>query len=617
MCGIAGYIGQGHQEKTRRMTDLQYHRGPDDFGYFDDCENSISLGHRRLSIIDIKGGKQPLYNEDKTLALVYNGEIYNFRQLRDILQKKGHRFQTGTDSEVIVHGYEEYGESLPQKLEGMFAFALWDAKTKSLFCARDRFGIKPFYYSNANGKFLFASEQKAVSAVFDEELSVNLNSFFSYFVIGFLTSNESIFKHIKSLAPGHALTWKEGSIKTQVYWSPRYADHKESVDLQGTLGNVREKVKSSVRSHLLSDVPVGLTLSGGLDSSIIAAVLAELRKEIGGNEKIQAYTVGFGLLTDETPYAEMICKMHGIDIQKRSVDPESAIEELPAIIWHLEEPSTNVTAITAYQWAKAIASDRKVTLVGEGADELFGGYPQYKMFVPPFSILPMEVSAKLYRYMFLQPPLGIINKLVGHLPDSENEIETVYYEDYLGAYKKRNSSLESVLEFDSKYQLPNNQLNRVDKMSMAHSLEARVPFLDNDLFDLVWRLPDKLKINGSIQKYILREAFKGKLPREIYKRPKIGKKGSQSLFPIVKNIAIDKYLKNMISSGRFKGTAYFSRATLNALMEGRLGNYPVVGDRIRLKLLYSVFMFLLWHQIFIDNPKQDYRQVSLKDLINW
>jgi asparagine synthase (glutamine-hydrolysing) len=371
-----------------------------------------------------------------------------------------------------------------------------------------------------------------------------------------------------------------------------------------------EKLEVAVESHLVSDVPIGLTLSGGLDSSILAALISKKLKKDGNTDSFHAYTIGYGLESDEVPFAKLVCDKFKINHHVKIIDPLSALEDLPSIIWHLEEPLSNVTAITAYQWAKFMSVDLKVALIGEGADEVFGGYPQHRLFSGIIGATPFPVSKWVYRHAFLQAPLGFLGDLFAGGKEVRERIDDVYHQNYLESFKRRESSLKSVLGFDLEYQLPNNQLLRIDRMTMAHSLEARVPFLDHHLVESVWNWPDCWKINGSTQKYILRKAFAKILPKEILNRPKVGRKGTQSISSIVLS-GLEKPLRTIIEEKKFKGLELFDVSVLRDVLDRKRNVSLILGDRSRAKLLYTVFMFLLWHRIYIESNSAKFEKIPL------
>lgn len=614
MCGICGYYGKGDEALLKKMNDLMVHRGPDDEGVWIDQTIPIGLAMRRLSIIDLSTGAQPLFNEDKSLVIVFNGEIYNYKALKYELVKKGHRFISQSDTEVLIHGYEEYGQELPKYLNGMFAFALWDGNKKLLFCARDRIGIKPFYYFHGDGRFLFASEQKPLLTALDALPDINRKSLLRHLIIGFYTGPFTLFEDIKQLPPGNFLILENGKITQKEYWRLHSERTGFSDNENSAAELLRETLVQVVKDHMVSDVPVGLTLSGGLDSSILAAIISMQENNNNGYRRLHAYTVGFGRQSDELPYARLVSSRFPINAHEHVCNPRDAIDELSAVIWHLEEPLSNITAITAYQWAKFIARDLKVTLVGEGSDELFAGYLQYRLFGGFSGLVPSKVSQRLFRYACLQPPLGLIIRLLGGAKDVRDEAMHVYHDEYLGAFDG-SSGLRGAMMFDMEHELSNNQLLRVDRMSMAHSLEARVPYLDHRLVEMIWGWPDKLKINGKTQKYILRNAYRDVLPESVINRPKVGVGGSQPIFPILFQDGLKELLTRVLTNRKFPAVDWFDPKIINGILQGRMGIYPVLGSRIRDKLLYALLVFVIWHRLFVERKIMKRSSVpGLKDL---
>jgi asparagine synthase (glutamine-hydrolysing) len=599
MCGICGIIGKTGKNKIRGMNSLMRHRGPDDEGYYFSSDPPVCMGMRRLSIIDLESGSQPIFNEDKTIALVFNGEIYNYKQLRSILIEKGHKFFTKSDTEILVHGYEEYGFELPKHLNGMFAFALWDQRKKTLFCARDRFGMKPFYYYFKNNLFIFASEQKPILHALDYTPEINRRSLLRHLIIGFYTGPYALFKDIKQLSPGNILILQDSRKKIIPYYKLCSNQRNDSVSEEQACEFIREEIGRSVRAHMVSDVPVGLTLSGGLDSSIIAYEMSsEIRRKKLDN--IHAYTVGFGHSSDEIPFARSVSNRYNMLSSEFICSPGKAIEDIPSIVWFLEEPLSNITAITAYQWAKLISRDIKTTLVGEGADEIFAGYFHYRAFAGLYGLLPGSLAAKFYRNTFLQPPMQLIIDLLGGGKDIAHEAKMIYHDEFLSQIMAAKKGLQGILMFDLKHELPNNQLLRVDRMSMAHSLEARVPYLDHRLVEMVMALPDRFKIRGKRQKFILKKAFKDIIPPSIIDRPKIGPKGSQPIFPILFRAGLEEKIIQNLTNPRIHALKWFNPKIINDLINKRKGVYPVIGTRIRDKLLYALFMFTIWNGLFIE-----------------
>src|SRR5574337_2148237 len=374
MCGIAGFVGAGDRDQLERMVKLLVHRGPDDEGVF--ALPGIGLGMRRLSIIDLPGGRQPMVNEDESLRIVFNGEIYNFRDLRSDLLRRGHRFRTQSDTEVILHLYEELGPACVERFRGMFAFALWDGPRKRLLLGRDRMGKKPLYYWHRDGLFLFASEIKALLSHPAVSRALDWEAFHHYLAFGYTPADRSIFDGIAKLPPAHTATLSEGVLALQRYWAlPRGSSMPESrASVQDVTARVRTALREAVRLRLESDVPLGVFLSGGIDSSAVVASMREVT-----SQRIATFSIGFGRAAssfDELPYARMVAERFGTDHHEEILEPRVA-DLLPAIVHHFDEPFADSSAIPAFVVAQATARHVKVALSGIGGDETFGGYPRY------------------------------------------------------------------------------------------------------------------------------------------------------------------------------------------------------------------------------------------------
>lgn len=591
MCGICGYFGVP-DIPLERMNDTIAHRGPDSSGQWEHEGLPLGLAMRRLAIIDLEHGHQPFFNDDGKVVCVFNGEIYNFRELAAELKELGYSFRTRSDVEVLVRGWEQWGEELPNRLRGMFAFAIWDERRGELFLSRDRLGIKPLYYTEGSDGFIFGSEIKAVLAGRRSGPAENRRSTWRHLVCGFLTSWDTMFDGIRQLPPGCSMKVKQGSIVVSRYWDLEATAIIE-MDNRQSEEQIRALLSESVREHLISDVTVGLTLSGGLDSTILARLISEN----SGYSGMRAYTWAWGAPTDETPYAKQAADAFGLNWILETGSPKEALKELERVVYHLEEPLSNVTALTAWGWARRIASDMKVTLVGEGADELFGGYFQYKFFSLPQFAMPMRLRAELFRLGYLQPPLTLLRAMAGNDRQAKETIDTIYHDEFLPKFRQQ-KGMRAVQGFDIAYELANNQLLRIDKMTMAHGLEARVPYLDHRLVEMAWGLPDTSKIRSGVGKIALRQAFSGKVPDAITNRPKSGPKGSQPLYPLLVQEGIETMIMSRLE-GENPELDWIDRGFLQKLLEGKRGVYPVFQSRIRDKVLYSLFMYCLWHDTFL------------------
>ncbi len=374
MCGICGFIGNYSQDVLERMTDIMSHRGPDDRGFYRDSD--VGLGHRRLSIIDLKTGHQPIFNEEESLVLIYNGETYNFKELKKELLKSGHVFKTNTDSEVIVHLYEEYGKSCVDYLRGMFAFAIWDKAKRELFLARDRFGIKPLYYTElTSGEFLFASEIKSLLQNDKIVREVDIEAFDQYFTFRYVPENKTMFKNIFKLEPGHILIRKNKTNRIKQYWDIEYNNGKyDGAREDDVAKDITESLEESIRIRLVSDVPLGAYLSGGLDSSFIVGLMSKTCKD-----PVETFSIGFeDAKLDESKYADIVAR-HFNTAHHKLIAKSNAVELIKKIIWHLDEPLADAATIPTYMMSKLTRDYVTVVLSGEGADELFAGYDKYKI----------------------------------------------------------------------------------------------------------------------------------------------------------------------------------------------------------------------------------------------
>lgn len=552
MCGICGFSWKD-EELVKRMNDQLVHRGPDQDGIF--CDDNVSLGHRRLSIIDLsESGRQPMFNEDKSICLVFNGEIYNFQELRHSLSQKGHRFSSSSDSEVIIHAYEEYGTGVLEKLRGMFAFALYDQRNKSLFLARDRIGIKPLYYHHKNNRLVFASEIKAILEETSIERKVSHQALYDYLGFEFVPAPATMFQDIYKLPAGHYLMYRQGQIDIQRYWDLDFGHNSEHYSYNESVEKLREHLDYSVKSHLVSDVPLGVFLSGGLDSSTIVAMM---RRHISG--PLKTFTIGYEDKSfSELDYAAQVADYFGTDHQVLMLD-DIRPEYVEKTLYHLDEPMTDLSTVPLYLLCRQAREHVTVCLSGEGADESFAGYDRFK-------------ASKINRFFGLLPESlrkGIIGRAIASLPDqpqkkgavnmlkrfveganlppeghhlrwqyfaSETQSDRLFNEDFKAQavfdpfrrvrdYAERCRATDRInreIYLDMRYMMTDSVLMKVDKMSMASSLEVRVPLLDHVLVEFLASLPGNWKLKGLKTKYIFRSALEGLLPDNIVNRGKQG-----------------------------------------------------------------------------------------------
>jgi asparagine synthase (glutamine-hydrolysing) len=553
MCGIAGLVHFDHSPVDRNqlmsMTDIMAHRGPDASGYY--IDKFVGLGHRRLSIIDLEGGKQPLSNENGQIWITYNGEIYNFAAIRIELEKKGHKFKTNSDTEVIVHAYEEWGENCLQKFIGMFAFTVWDARNEKLFLARDRLGIKPLYFYFDKSIFVFASELKSFSQVPSVKKDIDSKSILQYLNYGYIQAPHTVFNGIQKLLPGHYISIKINGLKkiNQIkYWDVFY-EPDESITVADWKERIRDCLVDAVRMRLISDVPLGAFLSGGTDSSIVVGIMSQLQ-----NKPVKTFSIGFeDSKFNELEYARIVAKKFQTDHHEEIVSP-NAIDLLPKLVWQYDEPFGDSSAIPTYYVSKLARKFVTVTLSGDGGDELFAGYDHYRVlnrfkklhrvplsvrknmikFLTFFNNGKYEKSLVLRRLLESDDELALtlshtlkeyeISKILSKdmlaLGQSLSEIQKNSL-DYLNTYK--NLEVISRMQYlDTKTYLPDDILVKVDRASMLNSLEVRVPILDHRFVELVGKIPIRLKILRKERKYIFKETFKDLLPPELRYRPKMG-----------------------------------------------------------------------------------------------
>ena len=552
MCGICGFTWKD-QQLVNRMNTVMTHRGPDQEGIY--CCDDFSFGHRRLSIIDLsENGRQPMFNEDGTVCLVFNGEIYNFMELRDILKSKGHIFSSNSDSEVIIHAYEEYGLDVLQKLRGMFAFAIYDTKKKELLLARDRIGIKPLYYCQKGKDLIFGSEIKSVLEDRSIDRAVNTQALFDYVGFEFVPAPATMFKGINKLPAGHYLLYRNGEFKTEQYWDMNCSPLDSPPSFEEAVEQLRELMDQAVKSHLISDVPLGVFLSGGLDSSTLVALM---RRHIPGS--LKTFTIGYHDKSfSELDYAEQVATHFSTDHKVLMLDDLNA-DYVEKTLWHLDEPMTDLSTVPLYLLCGQAKKHVTVCLSGEGADESFAGYDRFK-------------ASKINRFFRLIPPVlrkQIIGRIVDRFPDqpqkkgainmlkrfveganlppegkhlrwqyftNDKQNDLLFNETFkqqcsfdgfrtIRDYSSRCRNTDAINEeiyLDMRFMMTDSVLMKVDKMSMANSLEIRVPFLDHVVVEYIASLPGSWKLNGMTTKYIFRAALKGLLPDNIVNRGKQG-----------------------------------------------------------------------------------------------
>ncbi|MFQ6014042.1 MAG: asparagine synthase (glutamine-hydrolyzing), partial [Anaerolineae bacterium] len=599
------------------------HRGPDDQGAF--VHGHIGLGNTRLAVIDLSPhGHQPMANEDESVWIVYNGEIYNFPQLRQHLAKKGHRFRSNSDTETIIHLYEEHGQECVKHLRGMFAFAIWDDRTRRLLLARDRVGKKPLFYYHDQGQFIFASEIKAILEHPAVPRRVNLGAVPLYLTYGYVPAPQTMFEGIYSLLPGHMMIVKEGRIETKQYWDVTYpAGELPILAEEDYTGKLLDLLKEAVAARLISDVPLGAFLSGGIDSTAIVAVMSQLM-----DQPVRTFAIGFSgePSFNELEYAGQAAKYYGTDHREFVVKPD-AIELLPKLVWHYDQPFADSSAVPTYLVSQLTREHVTVALSGDGGDELFAGYERFAAArlaeryqrVPQFlqraisellRRLPESTSyrglVRRARRFTASASLPLLDRYLGWagifsadlqdlLLSNGSEVNTrQHFEDCLAAVRDLDP-ISQLLYLNTKTYLPEDLLVKADRMSMANSLEVRSPFLDQELLQFAAEIPVSLKLNGLTTKYILKKALRGLVPQEIIERPKHG-----FGVPVGRwfRTELKEYVRQVLLSPTALRRGYFEEESLKWLI-----NQHQEGKRDFGHQLWTLLTFELWHQIFINGER--------------
>jgi len=604
MCGIVGFVDNVKNKKKiiKNMSKRIEHRGPDGEGYYTD--DLVAFGQRRLSIIDLEGGKQPMFDKDEKLVVIFNGEIYNYKELKEELSD--YPFQTNSDTEVLLYGYKEWGTDLPKHLRGMFAFALWDIENKRLFCARDHFGIKPFYYGEFDDCFMFASEIKSFleHPKFKKELNKEIIP--SYLSFSFTPTTETLFKGVKRLDAGCSLIYENNSLIVDRYFDLSFSENDKN--LEENVKIISEVMKDSVEHHMISDVEVGSFLSSGIDSSYLVS-LAKPDK---------TYTVGYDIPRyNEIDYAKDLADRLGIQNTCKKITKEEYMEVLPKIMYHMDEPASDPAAVALYFVANLASKDLKVVLSGEGADEFFGGYNYYREEIDYkfYNKIPFFIRNLISRFFSLLPEIRGINflvrrgqKLEDHyigvnkvFSDKEakkiltipvtltnKEITRPVYEKFSGE-----SNIIKMQAIDINFWLMKDILQKADRMTMANSLEGRVPFIDIEVFKVASQLPFDFKVTKENTKVALREAAKEVIPNESYKKKKLG-------FPVPIRDWMkddDVYKEILATFNQEYVLEFFNRDYLVELLDqhkdGKKDNYRKV---------WNVYCFIKWYEVFfVDN----------------
>ena len=630
MCGIFGFSGFEEPDLLRRMADVLRHRGPDAEGSF--RHGRFSMGMRRLSIIDLEGGDQPIFNEDRTLAVCFNGEIYNYVELREELEARGHRFATRSDTEVIVHAWEQWGEDSLARLNGMFAFALYDQAREALFIARDRAGQKPLYYHHRDGRFLFASEIKALLESRHVEARPNVRAIDGYLALRYVPQPETLFEGIRVLPAGHLLALRDGNLALRRYWDVPMAEGPRRSDAEH-LEAFEELFLDAVRLTLRSDVPVGAYLSGGVDSSLVVAAMTRF------TDKLETFSIGFRSPIDETDQARVLARRLGTEHHEIHLLPEH-FGDLPRAIWHLERPIGDALILAYWELARETSRHLKVVLSGEGADESYAGYSFHKIILWTERyrrLVPRALNRGVVAPLLAALPVGLLDKLFVYPAylGERGKAKTVDYlrgyhdrdlaENYVclralwdadersrlyapGFQRERNEAwlhhsrmqegpfLNRLLQLQFEDWLQDNLLLRQDKNTMAHSLELRCPFLDHRVIEQAFAMPARLKIRGLRDKWIERELGRRWLPAENVRRSK-----NPFYLPLEYfhgHSRIRELIRLTLDPARVARRGYFDPGFVGWLVE-----QMDAGEFLYLKQVLSLVILELWHMVFIDKER--------------
>ena len=639
MCGICGFIGIEDEAPNKdlilQMTDCLLHRGPDDFGYFQD--NGVRLGFRRLSIIDLAGGYQPMTSPDGSLVIIFNGEIYNFQELRSELQNRGHTFSTSSDTEVLLRLYEQEGPQCLQKLNGMFAFAVYDRNKDELFLARDRIGIKPLYYLSLPGRFLFASEVKSLLSYRGWSPTINPQAIDDYLMLRYVPGDTPMFDELKRLPAGHYLIYRQGRTELHRYWEPPPYDGQVKRRDEEYLEEFAELMERSVRLRMISDVPFGAYISGGLDSSVIVALMSRFL-----SEPVKTFSVGFDYEHDELAEAAATAKYLGCDHHEVPCRAED-ISLLPKIVYHMDEPMGDAIILPMFMLSREAKKEVTVILTGEGGDEIFGGYLFHKVMWAGEMYrraMPKPVRDRVLMPLLSRFPVGALNlafqypaylgqrgkqKALDYLNLLEPEQIDLAYRHLISLYDVRDTSrlytaefqaqlnnarssaiyqptmypsdngpfLDRLLRLQFDHWLPDNMLLRQDKTGMAHSIEGRVPYLDHKLVEFAMRMPPHLKLRRLTGKYILREFARELLPKEVAQRKKM------PFYVPVENyfqqLSFQEMMKELLSEDSVRRRGIFRPEAV-----ARLRNQMEQQEFMLVKQVFSLMVLELWFRIFVD-----------------
>lgn len=625
MCGIAGFISTNNHRRDERLARLDAmcrvieHRGPDEQGMA--VEGRAALGMRRLSIIDLATGQQPIYNSDRSKLVVFNGEIYNYLELKKDLESSGHRFRTSSDTETIIHAFDQYGVNCLDHLRGMFAFAIWDDRDQSLFMARDRVGKKPLFYTvTADGEFVFGSEIKVLLEHGGVHREIDHGALDSYLTFGYVPEELCIFKDIKKLEPGHFLVFKDGEVRTEQYWDFDYSGESLSENEDQIAAGLLDKLRDAVGVRLVSEVPLGAFLSGGVDSSAIVGLMSQIM-----DQPVKTFSIGFNEDSyDELKFARIAAGHFKTDHHEFILTPDF-VDVIDDLVWHFDEPFADSSALPTYMVAKLAREHVTVVLSGDGGDELFAGYTRYltdqrrsglgslprsirhRLIRPLSEALPHGARGKNYLFNISLDAAGRYIDSISHFNGPRkrrlysSEIKTKMngsFERGEKLYRQiagnmiSDDGVENLLYLDSKTYLPSDILTKVDRMTMAASLEARSPLLDHQLIEYVTRIPSSLKLKGSQSKYIFKKALEGFVPGEILYREKQG-------FGVPIGDWINLQLKERITTDladqRSRERGYFDPKYVRLLLDEHSR-----GRRDHSHALWTLWVLELWQRRYID-----------------
>lgn len=624
MCGICGQVDPRGVTRAdiQTMADILSHRGPDDQGFY--LDEGAGLGHRRLSIIDLNGGHQPVCNEDGTVWIVFNGEIYNYREIRELLQDN-HQFSTASDTEVILHLYEEKRERCVDFLRGMFAFAIWDARERTLFMARDHLGQKPMFYVHEGNRLAFASEIKALLEVDPSLREMDAEALHQYLTLRIIAPPRTMFTRIRKLPPGHSLTFKDGQVTIERYWHISY-EPKLQLSEDDLLDELEQRMLETVRYHLISDVPVGAFLSGGLDSSLVVSMMSKV-----SGQPIKTFSVGVPYEDySELPYARMIAQQCNTQHYEETVFP-SLVRVLPELVWHLDEPSDPLSACM-YYISEMASREVKVVLGGDGGDELFGGYDRYygNRYVDYYALLPAGFRKHFMGQLLRTVPDGFWYKSLSHKlkwlhqmsfsSGGRRYAQSLSYFYFTGALRQElygdtlkrklngfdpeeaiyryfdcdnaTELVDKMLFADSMVRLPDHSVMILDRTTMAHGLEARAPFMDHELAEFVARIPASLKVRGRTLRYVQNRIAERYLPPALLQRKK---QGFSSALPYLLADEFRYLFEAFLSDSHLVRDGYLRDEPIRHLLGEHLGRKVDHGNR-----LWLLCNSEIWYRMAIE-----------------